>query len=59
MYTVLLEKYPALVNQKHLLHQQDNTRPHMAMKTLQKIKELEGIELQPHPTFSPHLEPSD
>jgi histone-lysine N-methyltransferase SETMAR len=30
----------------------------MAKKTLQKIKELEGIELLPHPTFSPDLEPS-
>jgi hypothetical protein len=31
----------------------------MAKKTLQKIEELEGIELLPHPTFSPGLEPSD
>jgi histone-lysine N-methyltransferase SETMAR len=58
MYTVLLEKYPALVNQKRVLLQQDNSHPHMAKKTLQKIEELEGIELLPHPTFSPDLEPS-
>jgi histone-lysine N-methyltransferase SETMAR len=31
----------------------------MAKKTLQKIEELEGIELLPHPAFSPDLEPSD
>jgi hypothetical protein len=31
----------------------------MAKKTLQKIKELEGIELLLHPAFSPDLEPSD
>jgi hypothetical protein len=42
-----------------MLLQQDNARPHMAKKTLQKIKELEGIEVLPHSTFSPHLEPSD
>jgi histone-lysine N-methyltransferase SETMAR len=28
-------------------------------KTLQKILELEGIELLPHPTFSPDLVTSD
>jgi hypothetical protein len=31
----------------------------MTKKTLQKIKELEGTELLPHPAFSPHLETSD
>jgi histone-lysine N-methyltransferase SETMAR len=59
MYTVLLEKYPALVNQKRALLQQDNARPHTAKKTLQKIEELVGIKLLPHPAFSPDLEPSD
>jgi hypothetical protein len=59
MYTVLFEKYPVLVNRKHVLLQEDNTRPHMAKKTLQKIEELEGTELLRHPTFSPDLEPSD
>jgi histone-lysine N-methyltransferase SETMAR len=59
MYTVLLEKYPALVNRKRVLLQQDNASPHTAKKTLQKLEELEGIELLPHPAFSPDLEPSD
>jgi histone-lysine N-methyltransferase SETMAR len=59
MYTVLLETYPALVNRKRVLLQQDNARPHTAKKTLHKIEELEGIELLPHPAFSPDLEPSD
>jgi histone-lysine N-methyltransferase SETMAR len=59
MYTVLLEKCPALVNRKRVLLQQDNVRPHTAKKTLQKIEELEGNELLPHPAFSPDLEPSD
>jgi hypothetical protein len=59
MYTALLEKYPALVNLKRVLLQQDKDRPHTANKTLQKIEELEGIELLPHPAFSHDLEPSD
>jgi histone-lysine N-methyltransferase SETMAR len=59
MYTVLLEKYPALVNRKRVLLQQDNARPHTAKKTLQKMEELEGTELLPHPAFSPALAPSD
>jgi histone-lysine N-methyltransferase SETMAR len=59
MYTVLLEKYPALLNRKRVLLQQDNARPHTAKKTLQKIEELEVIELLPHPAFSPDLAPSD
>jgi hypothetical protein len=59
MSTVLLKKYPALVNRKCVLLQQDNACPHPVKKTLQKIEELEGIELLPHPTFSPGLEPSD
>jgi hypothetical protein len=42
-----------------VLLQQDNARPHTAKKTLQKIEELEGIELPPHPAFSPDLELSD
>jgi histone-lysine N-methyltransferase SETMAR len=42
-----------------MLLQQDNTRPHTVKKTLQKIEELEGIELLPHPAFSPDFEPSD
>jgi histone-lysine N-methyltransferase SETMAR len=58
MYTVLHEKYPALVNRKRTLLQ-DNARPHTTKRTLQKSEELEGIELLPHPAFSPDLEPLD
>jgi hypothetical protein len=57
MYTVLLKKYPAIVNRKRVLLQQDNARPHTAKKTLQKIEELEGTERLPHPAFNPDLEP--
>jgi hypothetical protein len=59
MYVVLLEKYPALVNRKCVLLQQINAHPHTAKKTIQKIEELEGIELLPHPAFGPDLDPSD
>jgi histone-lysine N-methyltransferase SETMAR len=38
MYTVLLEKYPALVSRKRVLLQKDNAHPHTAKKTLQKIE---------------------
>jgi hypothetical protein len=34
MYMVLLEKHPALVNQKRVLLQQDNACPHTVKKTL-------------------------
>jgi histone-lysine N-methyltransferase SETMAR len=59
MYMVLVKKYPAPGNLKRMLLQKDNTFPHTVKKTLQRIEELEGIELLPHPTFSPDLEPSD
>jgi histone-lysine N-methyltransferase SETMAR len=59
MYTVLLEKYPSLVNRKRVLLQQDNARPHTAKKTFQKIEDLEDTELLPYPAFSPDLAPSD
>jgi hypothetical protein len=37
IYVVLLEKYPALVNLKRMLLQQNYARPHMGKKTLQII----------------------
>jgi histone-lysine N-methyltransferase SETMAR len=42
-----------------VLLQQDYARSHTAKKTLEKVEELEGIELLPHPAFSPDLESSD
>jgi [histone H3]-lysine36 N-dimethyltransferase SETMAR len=59
MYTVLKEKYPALVNRKHVLFQQDNARPHTSRRTLQKLDEFDGVKLLPHPAYSPDLAPSD
>jgi [histone H3]-lysine36 N-dimethyltransferase SETMAR len=59
MYTALGKKYPALINRKQVILQQDNASPHTAALTRRKIEELEAIELLPHPAYSPDLAPSD
>jgi hypothetical protein len=59
IYTVLLEKHAALLNQRSVLLQQNNARPRTEKKTLQKIEKLEDTELLPHLAFSTDLEPSD
>lgn len=59
IYAALQKKYPGLVNRKLGLLLQDNAKPHTAKKTIEKIEELEGIELLPHPAYSPDLAPSD
>lgn len=59
MYEKLKQKYPALVNRKRALLQQDNAKPHTAFITKKKLEELDGIELLKHPAYSPDLAPSD
>ena len=59
MYTVLKEKYPALVNRNRVLFQQNKARPLTSRKTLQKMKEFDEVKLLPHPAYSPDLAPSD
>ena len=59
MYTVLKEKYPALVNRNHMLFQQDNARPHNSRITIQKLEEFDGVKLLSHPAYNPDLSPSD
>lgn len=54
----LRSRYPALVNRKRIILQQDNAKPHTSRRTLQKIDELD-FELLPHPAYSPDLAPSD
>ena len=53
-------RYPELINRNRVLLQQDNARrPHTVRTSMSKIQELEGIELLPHPAYSPDLAPSD
>ena len=59
MYVALYQKYPALINRKRALLLQDNAKPHTAKQTKEKLEELDGIELLPHPAYSPDLAPSD
>ena len=48
-----------LITRKRALFQQDNSKPHTAKKTKEKFEELEGVELLPHPAYSPDVAPSD
>jgi len=57
MYVKLSRKYPTWVNRKRLLLQQDNAKPHTTRRTKEKIKELEEIELLPHPAYRPDIVP--
>lgn len=59
LYAKLSERYPALINRKGVLFQQDNARPHTSRRTKEKFTELHGFELLPHPPYSPDLAPSD
>lgn len=59
VYEILSSRYPALVNRNRVLLQHDNAPAHRARLTQEKIQELEGIEVLPHPAYSPDLAPSD
>ena len=59
VYEKLKQKYPALINQKRVLMQQDNAKPHTSRKTKDKFEELDGVEVLPHPAHSPGCAPSD
>ena len=53
MYTVLKQKYPALLNRNRMLSQQDNARHQTSRRTLQNLEEFDGVKLLPHPAYSP------
>ena len=56
---VLKQRYPTLIHQKRVLLQHDNASAHRANLTKEKLDELDGIEVLPHPSYSPDLAPSD
>lgn len=59
VYEELRRRYPALINRKGVLMQQDNAPAHRAKLTQSKLEELEGVEVLPHPPYSPDCAPSD
>ena len=52
------EKHPDLVNRKHIVFHQDNTRLHVSLMTRQKLLQL-GWEVMIHLPYSPDIAPSD
>ena len=58
VYEYLKQKYLALINQKCILIQQDNAKPHTSRKTKDKFKELGSVDVLPHPAYSPDYAPS-
>jgi [histone H3]-lysine36 N-dimethyltransferase SETMAR len=59
VYDILKERYSAVVNRGKGLLLQDNAKPHTWKKTTETLESLEGVELLPHPPYSPDLSPSD
>ncbi|WKY11423.1 hypothetical protein Q1695_003188 [Nippostrongylus brasiliensis] len=58
MMNELAIKHPRLLNRDRPILLQDNARPHVARRTLQKLQELD-VELLIHPPYSPDLAPTD
>ena len=55
----LCKKYPELLNRGQVLLHHDNAPAHTAKKTRSTISDLRGVEVLPHPPYSPDLAPSD
>ncbi len=59
VYNVLKQRYPTLIRRKRALLQHDNGPAHRANFTKEKLDELDGVEVLPHPAYSSDLAPSD
>ncbi len=59
VYNVLKQRYPTLIRRKRVLLQHDNGPAHRANLTKEKLDELDGVEVLPHPAYSSDLAPSD
>lgn len=59
VYDALKVKYPSMVNRGQALLQHDNAPAHRSGTVKRKIEELPGIEVLPHPAYSPDIAPSD
>ncbi|EYB97606.1 hypothetical protein Y032_0139g2120 [Ancylostoma ceylanicum] len=58
MYEKLRQMWPGVANRGGPLLLQDNARPHTSKLIRQKLTQL-GIEVLPHPPYSPDLSPTD
>jgi hypothetical protein len=59
MYVELSRKYPALVNRRRVLLQQDKRLTAYCQATKEKLRELDVTELPPRPAYKLDREPSD
>ena len=59
VHEILQSRYPAIINRKRVLYQHDNAPSHRAKLTQQAFKDIDCIEVLPHPAYSPDLAPSD
>jgi histone-lysine N-methyltransferase SETMAR len=59
VHEALRQRYPSMIRRNQILLQQDNAPAHTSRTTKEKIEELDGVDVLPHPPYSPDLAPSD